>query len=79
MIEAIGWSALATVTLVVGMVLAYRKLVNLKWTGLIMGFGAGAIISAAAYQLVLGACSRRMDISLVGLGRPRRADVLLRR
>jgi ZIP family zinc transporter len=55
MIEAIGWSALATVTLLIGMVLAYRNLVNLKWTGLIMGFGAGAIISAAAYQLVLGA------------------------
>ena len=55
MIEAIGWSALATATLLIGMVLAYRNLVNLKWTGLIMGFGAGAIISAAAYQLVLGA------------------------
>ena len=69
MIEAIGWSALATATLLIGMVLAYRNLVNLKWTGLIMGFGAGAIISAAAYQLVLGAVvDERLHFGLVGLG-----------
>ena len=55
MINAILWSGLATVTLLIGMVLAYRNVISLKWTGLIMAFGAGAIISAAAYQLVLGA------------------------
>lgn len=53
MVEAVLWSALATGTLLVGMVLAYRGLVNLNWTGLVMAFGAGAIISALAYQLVL--------------------------
>jgi ZIP family zinc transporter len=69
MIEAIGWSALATATLLIGMVLAYRNLVNLKWTGLIMGFGAGAIISAAAYQLVLGAVVEDYgQFPLVGIG-----------
>jgi zinc transporter, ZIP family len=69
MIEAIGWSALATATLLIGMVLAYRNLVNLKWTGLIMGFGAGAIISAAAYQLVLGAVAEDYgQFPLVGIG-----------
>jgi ZIP family zinc transporter len=69
MIEAIGWSALATATLLIGMVLAYRNLVNLKWTGLIMGFGAGAIISAAAYQLVLGAVAEEIGrFALVGVG-----------
>jgi ZIP family zinc transporter len=52
---AILWSALATGTLLVGMVLAYRGLVSLRWTGLVMAFGAGAIISAVAYQLVLPA------------------------
>ena len=52
MLEAILWSALATATLLIGMALAYRNLVNLKWTGLIMAFGAGAIISAATYQLI---------------------------
>jgi ZIP family zinc transporter len=51
------------------MVLAYRNLVNLKWTGLIMGFGAGAIISAAAYQLVLGAVvEESWRFALVGVG-----------
>src|SRR4029077_5960772 len=52
---AILWSALATGTLLIGMVLAYRGVVSLRWTGLTMAFGAGAIISAVAYQLVLPA------------------------
>ena len=69
MITAVFWSALATSTLLIGMLLAYRDLVNLKWTGLIMAFGAGAIISAAAYQLVLGAIvEERGKFALVGLG-----------
>lgn len=55
MITAIFWSALATVTLLIGMVMAYRDVINARWTALFMAFGAGAIISAAAYQLVLGA------------------------
>jgi zinc transporter, ZIP family len=55
MSEAIFWSALATGTLLVGMAMAYRNVVGLRWTGLIMAFGAGAIISAVAYQLVLSA------------------------
>jgi ZIP family zinc transporter len=69
MITAIFWSALATGTLLIGMALAYRNLVGLRWTGLIMAFGAGAIISAAAYQLVLGAVAEEQGSSyLVGLG-----------
>lgn len=50
------------------MVLAYRNLVGPRWTGLIMAFGAGAIISAAAYQLVLGAVAEAPTEILVGLG-----------
>jgi ZIP family zinc transporter len=53
MLEAAFWSAVATGTLLIGMVLAYRNVVGLRWTGLIMAFGAGAIISAISYQLVL--------------------------
>jgi|SRR4051812_15027535 ZIP family zinc transporter len=69
MIAAVLWSALATVTLLIGMLLAYRDLVNHKWTGLIMAFGAGAIISAAAYQLVLGAVAEEKGaFGPVGLG-----------
>ncbi|HTP02570.1 MAG TPA: hypothetical protein VMJ64_14440 [Anaerolineales bacterium] len=69
MITAMLWSALATVTLLIGMYLAYRNMVNPKWTGLIMAFGAGAIISAAAYQLVLGALvEEKGNVYFVGAG-----------
>lgn len=69
MAAAILWSALATGTLLVGMWLAYRALVGPRWTGLVMAFGAGAIISAAAYQLVLGAAIEEQGAELVvGLG-----------
>jgi ZIP family zinc transporter len=69
MIEAIGWSALATGTLLIGMLMAYRRLVGTRWTALIMAFGAGAIISAAAYQLVLGSVEEEQGAFLVvGLG-----------
>jgi ZIP family zinc transporter len=69
MITAIFWSALATGTLLIGMGLAYRNLVGSRWTGLIMAFGAGAIISAAAYQLIGGAVIEEPGhYYLVGLG-----------
>jgi ZIP family zinc transporter len=67
--SAIFWSALATGTILIGMAMAYRNLVGPKWTGLIMAFGAGAIISAAAYQLILGAVAEEHGSGLlVGLG-----------
>jgi len=62
---AILWSALATGTLLIGMVLAYRGVVSLRWTGLTMAFGAGAIISAVAYQLVLPAAIESQASELV--------------
>jgi ZIP family zinc transporter len=67
--QAAFWSALATITLLIGMLLAYRNLVSDKWTGLIMAFGAGAIISAASYQLILGAVTEEQgNYGLIGLG-----------
>ena len=69
MIAAAFWSALATGTLLIGMVLAYRNLVNQRWTGLIMAFGVGAIISATVYQLVLAPLVEvQGSYYLVGLG-----------
>lgn len=69
MITAMLWSAVATGTLLIGMAMAYRRLVGPRWTALIMAFGAGAIISAAAYQLVGGAVAEEMGYEyLVGLG-----------
>ena len=69
MITAMFWSALATGTILIGMAMAYRNMVSPRWTGLIMAFGAGAIISAAAYQLVGGAVAEEKgSYYLVGLG-----------
>jgi len=61
MIEAALWSAAATITLLIGMALAYRNSVGLRGTGLIMAFGAGAIISAVSYSLVLPAAIANRD------------------
>jgi ZIP family zinc transporter len=69
MINAMLWSAIATGTLLIGMAMAYRSMVGPRWTALIMAFGAGAIISAAAYQLVLGAVAEEQGYEyLVGVG-----------
>jgi ZIP family zinc transporter len=60
---------MATGTLLIGMLLAYRNAVGPKWTGLIMAFGVGAIISAAVYQLVLGPLIEvKGNFYVVGLG-----------
>jgi zinc transporter, ZIP family len=68
MAAAALWSAAATVTLLVGMVLADRNLVGLRWTALIMAFGAGAIVSAVAYQLVLGGVVAAGKFAAIGIG-----------
>ena len=69
MLLAIAWSALATGTLLIGMMLAFQNLVSPKWTALIMAFGAGAIISAVAYQLVGGAIlANQLQFLRVGVG-----------
>jgi len=69
MLTAVFWSALATVTLLIGMALAYRNLIGPRWTALFMAFGAGAIISAAAYQLILGAVAEEKgSYVVIGLG-----------
>jgi ZIP family zinc transporter len=51
MIEAMLWGLLAAASLLIGYLLAGRGLSN-RTTGMIMGFGAGALISAIAYELV---------------------------
>lgn len=51
MISAFFWGGLAAASLLIGFALAGRGLTN-RAIGLIMGFGAGALISAIAYELV---------------------------
>jgi zinc transporter, ZIP family len=49
--NAIIWGGLAAASLLVGFVLAERGLSN-RTIGLVMGIGAGALISAIAYELI---------------------------
>ncbi len=51
MLAAFLWGGLAALSLLVGYLLAERGLSS-RTIGLIMGFGAGALISAIAYELV---------------------------
>jgi ZIP family zinc transporter len=51
MITAILWGGLAAAALLIGYFLAQRGLSN-RSIGLIMGFGAGALLSAIAYELI---------------------------
>ena|SRR5688572_16636770 len=51
MIEAALWGLLAASSLLIGYILSGRGL-SKRITGMIMGFGAGALISAIAYELV---------------------------
>jgi zinc transporter, ZIP family len=49
---AFGWGALAASSLLIGAVVAMRVRLSLRAIGLIMAFGAGALISAVAFDLV---------------------------
>jgi zinc transporter, ZIP family len=49
---AFGWGILAASSLVIGAVLALAFRISTRTIGLIMGFGAGVLISAVAFDLV---------------------------
>jgi zinc transporter, ZIP family len=53
--EAVFWAFLASSTLFLGAALAIWLRPSSTTTGLVMAFGAGALISAAAFELVLDA------------------------
>ena len=50
-LEAAGWCVLATSSLIIGAWIAFRFQPSSKVVGLVMGFGAGALIAAVAYEL----------------------------
>ena len=52
MAAAFGWGVLAASSLVIGAVVALLFRIKLSAIGLIMGFGAGVLISAVAFDLV---------------------------
>ena len=49
---AFGWGLLAGSSLVIGAVIAFLIRIPLRVIGLIMGFGAGVLISAVAFDLI---------------------------
>jgi len=52
MLQAGLWAALAAASLLVGAYLAVRFTVPTRLVGRIMGFGAGALVAALAYELI---------------------------
>ena len=52
MAASFGWGTLAASSLVIGALVALRFRISLRVIGLIMGFGAGVLISAVAFDLV---------------------------
>ncbi len=53
MIEALGWGALAASSLVIGAALGLARDWPDRLVGLVLGFGAGALISAVSFELAL--------------------------
>jgi len=58
MAEALGWGLLAASSLVLGGLVALVRPISVRVTGLIMGFGAGVLISAVAFDLVAESVQR---------------------
>lgn len=52
MTAALGWGALAASSLVIGAVLAFARDWSARQVGLVLAFGAGALISAVSFELL---------------------------
>ena len=68
MLEALWWGAFASSSLLIGGVIALRLPVNRLVLGLVMGFGAGVLISAVAFELVEEAFRTSGLLSDVAIG-----------
>jgi ZIP family zinc transporter len=68
MAAAFGWGTLAASSLVIGAVVALLFRISLRAIGLIMGFGAGVLISAVAFDLVEEAVAKSSGQGWVGAG-----------
>jgi zinc transporter, ZIP family len=66
--EAFAWGAFASTSLIVGGLIALRVPVSNRALGLVMAFGAGVLISAVAYELVLEAFETSDGSGGVALG-----------
>ena len=68
MLEALWWGALASSSLLIGGVIALRVRVSRLVLGLVLGFGAGVLISAVAFELVEEAFETSGLLSDVAMG-----------
>ena len=68
MTEAFGWGFIAASSLVLGGLIALRWTISTRLLGLVMAFGAGVLISAVAYDIVLDAYETSAGSGGVGLG-----------
>ncbi len=68
MAAAFGWGLLAASSLVIGAVVALRFRIKPRAIGLIMGFGAGVLISAVAFDLVEEAANKASGNGAVIVG-----------
>ena len=66
--EAMAWALLAASSLLVGALVAFAVPIPRRVLGLIMGFGAGVLISAVAYELILEAVEVSADRFAVAAG-----------
>jgi ZIP family zinc transporter len=66
--EALAWGLLAGSSLVLGGAIGVRFGLSRRALGLVMAFGAGVLISAVAYELVLEAGDAALGTGAVGAG-----------
>ena len=65
---AFGWGLLAGSSLIIGAVIAFLIRIPLRVIGLIMGFGAGVLISAVAFDLIDEAVEKSVGSGWTALG-----------
>jgi hypothetical protein len=65
---AFGWGTLASSSLVIGALVALRFHLSLRTIGLIMGFGAGVLISALSFDLIEEAAAKSSGHGWIAAG-----------
>jgi ZIP family zinc transporter len=69
MLAAVGWGALAASSLVLGALLAFARRWPKRQVGLVLAFGAGALISAVSFELAAqGIEEGSLRSTAIGLG-----------
>jgi zinc transporter, ZIP family len=66
--EAMWWAFVGASSLLIGAALAFRVPIGRRLLGLIMGFGAGVLISAVSYELIEEAVAVSADSYAVAAG-----------